>query len=276
MHGNRYVYCPIEHAQHNDYLCIPRHIIHNVRHANDAKVLNHYISLTLLTIYDIKYLVFSYNLQFPLQEGVVMFAKMSTQTSVSKKLLARSVILIGMLSNGCVESQPPPPNGCAESQPPPPLGRYSECENCYVELMVEEKLTPEGVTFALLETRNLHSMRFDSHVPFRYSLGGDFYEDYVLIVYDRCDRVLQRYSISSARYILWDDFSDPERLRGGEIELPSGKFNIIIPNDPRIWRVAMHDRGIDRETGKRRNGRKQNIGVIGREIRCEKAIKRNN
>jgi hypothetical protein len=111
------------------------------------------------------------------------------------------------------------------------------CRNCYVELVIRERVIDGGVVFSLKNIRNRHAYLVGL-VPFRCTRDTTR-SDYVLTVYGECGEVLYEYAVHSGRFLLWDNFNPDAKVRGGVIENPEGYINIVIPNDERIHAVQI-------------------------------------
>lgn len=130
---------------------------------------------------------------------------------------------------------------------------------CYFRLSIQETKTQQGIIqFSLSELLNLYG----SYEGFVDSFPGD----YVLKTYDNQGNILNSYSLSSSRFIYWDDFTEGTENPSGVQEVDSGVISTVIPYDSKINRIKIED--YDKT--------ETDLNINPTNIKCEKTCKDEN
>ena len=132
-------------------------------------------------------------------------------------------------------------------------------EDCFIQLEIQEKKTAGGtIVFSLLKVENVYG-QYDSFV--RPYLKGTS-PDYILRTYDKDNKILNEYSLLSARFIFWDGEDENGNPTGGVKEINEGIITAVIPYDTNIAKIAIDSKGEETD-----------LGVKTTDLKCERTCK---
>lgn len=139
-----------------------------------------------------------------------------------------------------------------------------QCGYRIIGLRIREDRTDEGVVFSLegIEVKHMN-LRFSLYMPSRYS-PSTFYGAYVLATYDSNGKVINKYSITSGRFIYSDYIGTDPKVKSGMLEWRSGTRNVHLYDNGTIYAV--------RVIGGKRGAIPSDVWIIGPEVRRKRAL----
>ncbi len=113
-----------------------------------------------------------------------------------------------------------------------------------LELVVRETKTGGRIDFVVekYEYKCLgweSKKQFEANCAWPYRYDPDIEPVYSVRTYNRNGRQIAAYETHSARFLFWDDLSDPEKPKGGCEEQPYGFIAIRLPCDSRVESVRI-------------------------------------
>jgi hypothetical protein len=135
--------------------------------------------------------------------------------------------------NKVVTTYLPCKNGCVDRH----CMEDNASEKCYLKLEINEVNTGYGINYLLKSMQPLYG----AYVVGDYSLDGGYLS---LLTKDKFGKVLNRYSLESSRFILFDNLNAEGMIGGGIIELNNGTIEIVIPFDYDIMNFSINESGI--------------------------------
>ena len=110
-------------------------------------------------------------------------------------------------------------------------------EKFYIELEINEKKVGEEIQFSLRNQEILYGYHDGLVEVYNKDAPGD----YILNVYDAEGKLLNKYSLWSARYLYWDTFE--RENPGGVVELDEGIISAAIYYDHNIGSIKIENEG---------------------------------
>ena len=134
-------------------------------------------------------------------------------------------------------------------------------ESCFIGFEISEEKIGENIQFSLIDQENLfgnygglanyHDEEFESS------------EDYLLRAYDAENNLLGSFTLSSSRFVFYDNFEEQEgEDLGGIIETESGIIFVTIPYTENIDSIKVENNGVETK-----------LNINPSEIICERTCK---
>jgi len=149
-----------------------------------------------------------------------------------------------------------------------PFKTYAIGESCFIQLEIKEtkikdildkqgKITGQEVQFSLESLENIYEY-FPGSIE---EYNPDSASAYILNVYDGSGKV-KKYPLSSARFVLWDCFSEDCDEPGGLAEQDQGVISVVIPYQKNIAKITVSNK--DKET---------DLKINPADIKCERTCR---